>query len=126
MNTLVPSPRLAVGMPATRVKDDGGKTSRTLLNRVRDWRDHPAWVAFFECYDPLLHTWCQRYGLDGVASDEVCQRVWIALVSRMQTFRYDPSLGFRSWLWRLFHSRAIDWLRNQRTTQVPSLDAVPL
>jgi RNA polymerase sigma factor (sigma-70 family) len=113
-------------MPATRVKDDGGKTSPTLLNRVRDRRDHPAWVAFFERYDPLLHRWCGRFGVAGDESDELCQRVWIELASRLQTFRYDPSLGFRSWLWRLFHSRAIDWLRYRRTTQVPSLDAVPL
>ena len=126
MNTLAPSSRLAAGMSQTQVKDDPGTTSPTLLTRVRDWGDHPAWVAFFERYDPLLHRWCGRFGLDGDAADELCQRIWIELTSRLQTFRYDPSLGFRSWLWRLFHSRAIDWLRSRRTTQVPSLDAAPL
>jgi RNA polymerase sigma factor (sigma-70 family) len=126
MNTLVPSSRLAAGKSASRSQDDSGKTSPTLLVRVRDWGDHPAWVAFFERYDPLLHRWCGRFGLDGDTSDELCQRIWIELTSRLRTFRYDPSLGFRGWLWRLFHSRAIDWLRCRRTTQVPSLDAVPL
>ncbi len=104
---------------------EGGKTSPTLLDRVRDWEDHPAWMAFFERYNPLLRRWCCRFRLDADASDELCQRIWVELMARMRTFRYDPSRGFRKWLWRLFRSRAIDLLRNRRSTRLPGLDDLP-
>ena len=104
---------------------EDGKTSTTLLDRVRDWRDHPAWMAFYERYHPLLHRWCGRFRLDADASDELCQRIWVELMARMRTFRYDPSRGFRKWLWRLFRSRAIDLLRSRSTTLLPALDELP-
>ena len=101
---------------------DSGKTSATLLDRVRDWRDHPAWMAFFERYNPLLCRWCGRFGLDADTSDDLCQRIWVELMARMRTFRYDPSRGYRNWLWRLFRSRAIDLLRKRRSISLSSLD----
>jgi RNA polymerase sigma factor (sigma-70 family) len=96
------------------------------LDQVRDWNDHPAWRAFFDRYNPLLRLWCRRSGLTGDVADEVCQRVWIDLMARIRRFRYDPSRGFRGWLWRLYQSRAIDVLRKQRKTQLASLDEVRL
>jgi RNA polymerase sigma factor (sigma-70 family) len=104
---------------------DETKTSPNLLDRVRNWRDHPAWAEFFERYDPMLHRWCGRFALDGDAADELCQRIWFELMGRMRTFRYDPSRGFRKWLWRLFWSRAIDLLRRRRATAAPSYEDVP-
>ena len=112
-------------MPHECVSDpDGGKTSPTLLDRVRDWKDHPAWLRFHGRYNPLLRLWCRRFGLDDDASDELCQRIWVELMGRMRTFRYDPSRGFRDWLWRLFRSRAIDLLRHRRVTMLLSLDGL--
>jgi RNA polymerase sigma-70 factor, ECF subfamily len=115
----------AIGPPGDRSRAEGGKTSPTLLDRVRDWRDHPAWAEFHERYDPLLHRWCSRFSFDADTSDEVCQRIWVELMARMRTFRYDASRGFRRWLWRLFRSRAIDLLRNRRATQWHSYEAIP-
>ncbi len=105
---------------------DGETTSPTLLDQVRDWNDHPAWIAFFDRYNPLLRLWCRRAGLDGDITDEVCQRVWIELMARIRHFRYDPSRGFRGWLWRLYRSRAIDVLRKRSKTQFTALDLVCL
>jgi RNA polymerase sigma factor (sigma-70 family) len=104
------------------IDPDADKTSPTLLNRVRDWHDHPAWLRFHGRYQPLLRLWCRRFGLDDDASDELCQRIWVELMRRMRTFRYDPSRGFRNWLWRLFECRAIDLLRNRRVSTLPSID----
>jgi RNA polymerase sigma-70 factor, ECF subfamily len=106
-------------------KPDSGLTSPTLLDKVRDWGDRLAWLAFFERYNPMLLAWCHRFGLDGDAAEELCQRIWVELMARMQTFRYDPSRGFRRWLWRLCRSRAIDFLRRRRATQLPSIDDLP-
>jgi RNA polymerase sigma-70 factor (ECF subfamily) len=109
---------MEAGIPQRPAESDGAKTSPNLLDRVRDWGDHPAWARFFERYDPMLHRWCSRFSLDADTADELCQRIWVELMARMRTFRYDPSGGFRRWLWRLFRSRAIDLLRRRRTAQV--------
>ena len=127
---LVSGLKMSPGGPAMEPVGDGGdpdgtKTSPNLLDRVRDWDDHPAWAEFHELYNPMLRRWCGRFSLDADTSDELCQRVWIELMARMRTFRYDPSRGFRKWLWRLFRSRAIDLLRNRRATHVPSYEELP-
>jgi RNA polymerase sigma factor (sigma-70 family) len=103
---------------------EGGTTSPTLLDRVRDGRDHPAWNEFFARYDPMLHRWARRYGLDGESADELCQRAWQRLWPRMRTFQYDPSLRFRSWLRRFFHSRAMDMLKERSATKVISFEVL--
>jgi RNA polymerase sigma-70 factor (ECF subfamily) len=125
MTSMSRSRLMAAGIPRSPAESDGGKTSPTLLDRIRDWDDHPAWAEFFERYDPMLHRWCGRFSLDADTSDELCQRIWVELAARMRTFRYDPSRGFRKWLWRLFWSRAIDLLRQRRAGQFPSYEDVP-
>jgi RNA polymerase sigma-70 factor (ECF subfamily) len=103
-------------------RDDDSRTSTTLLDKVANWRDDPAWARFLDKYDPLLRRWCREYGLDDDSVDEVCQRVWIELANRMKTFQYDPSRTFRGWLRRLCESRVIDFLRQRRTATLLGLD----
>ncbi len=112
------------GEAVTMVQVDGGQTSPTLLGRVHDWGDDPAWNAFFARYHPLLRLWCRGFALKGDEGDELCQRIWIELTARMRTFRYDPGRGFRRWLWRLFRSRAIDLLRARRAARTTSFDEI--
>jgi RNA polymerase sigma factor (sigma-70 family) len=111
---------------SSMVQADSSLTSPTLLGQVRDWGDHPAWSAFYERYNPLLRIWCHGFALGSDDSDELCQRVWIELMTRMRTFRYDPGRGFRRWLWRLFRSRAIDLLRARRATRGHSVAELAL
>ena len=105
------------GTGSENMGQSGGETtSPTLLERVRDRRNHPAWAEFFERYDPLLHCWCRRYRLDDESSDELCQRTWNKLFPLMAAFQYDPGRGFRRWLWQLFRSRAMDMLGERRAS----------
>ena len=92
---------------------DGGKTNATLLERVRNWRDHPAWVEFFHRYDPVLRSWSRRSGFDDDASKELCQRIWIELADRVQRFHYDPSRRFRGWLREFWRCRALDFIEER-------------
>jgi RNA polymerase sigma factor (sigma-70 family) len=93
---------------------DDTLTSPTLLSKVADWQDHPAWMRFRGRYEPLLRQWCRGYGLDNDSIDEVCQRIWIELADRMKSFHYDPHRTFRGWLRRLCESRVIDFLRQRK------------
>jgi RNA polymerase sigma-70 factor (ECF subfamily) len=102
----------------------GDTTSPTLLGRLRDQGDDPAWREFFDRYDPLLRQWCRRYQLDGESVDELCQRTWHRLWPRMRTFQYDPSRRFRGWLRRFLHSRAMDMLNERKAHSLASLDTL--
>jgi RNA polymerase sigma-70 factor (ECF subfamily) len=95
-------------------RNDGGTTSPTLLRRVGDWDDLPAWHEFVARYDPLLRRWCREYRLDDDATGEVCQRVWVELAERMRGFRYDPGRRFRGWLRGVCRCRAIDLMRERQ------------
>jgi RNA polymerase sigma factor (sigma-70 family) len=97
---------------------DDGSTSSTLLSKVADWENHPAWVRFKHTYDPFLWRWCRGHGLDEDSIDEVCQRIWIDLSERMKTFEYDPSRTFRGWLRRVCDSRVIDFLRQRKAAVI--------
>ena len=66
-----------------------------------------------------------RYDLDPKTTEESCQRVWIDLSQRMQSFRYDPDKTFRSWLLRLCLSRPSDLLRKKKLDAVLSLEDYP-
>lgn len=105
-------------------QQDAGTTSPTLLERVRDRGDHPAWAEFVGRYDPLLRRWSRRYRLDEDSSDELCQRTWDRLWPLMETFQYDPSRRFRSWLWCFFRSRAMDMLGERGAAPSVPLEAL--
>lgn len=96
------------------IRADGTQTSATLLERVRDWGDHPAWAEFYRRYDPLLREWSRRSGLDEHAARELCQRIWVELASRMRLFHYDPGRRFRGWLRNLWRFRALDLIEERR------------
>jgi RNA polymerase sigma-70 factor (ECF subfamily) len=104
---------------------DAGTTNPTLLNRLGDWRDREAWVAFVTRFDPVIRSSSRRYRLDADSTEELCQRVWIDLARRMRTYRYDPGKTFRGWLCRLCQSRAIDLLRKKKADAVELLDETP-
>jgi RNA polymerase sigma factor (sigma-70 family) len=107
------------------IRYDAGTTNPALLNRLGDWRDHEAWLDFVTRYDPVIRSTSGRYRLDADTTEELCQRVWIDLARRMQSFRYDPGLTFRGWLRRLCQSRAIDLLRKKNADAVQSLGDYP-
>jgi RNA polymerase sigma factor (sigma-70 family) len=101
---------------------DGGTTSPLLLERLGDWSDDAAWNEFVARYRPLIELWCRRMRLDADTTEELCQRIWIALAHRMSSFEYDPSRKFRGWLKRLCHSRAIDLIRERRRQRVEAVE----
>src|SRR5579871_1576418 len=91
--------------------NDPLKTSRSLLCRLRDWRDHQAWITFMKRYDALIQATCRRSGLEPEAAEEVGQRVLCKLTVRLRDFVYDPARTFRGWLRQLVRRQAIDYQR---------------
>ena len=81
---------------------DGDTTDGALLARLGDWADHGAWTEFVRRYDPAIRRTCRAYRFDAETLEELCQRIWVELARRMQTYRYDPGSHFRGWLRRLW------------------------
>jgi RNA polymerase sigma factor (sigma-70 family) len=108
------------------IRSDDESTRPSLLERVRDRQNHPAWVEFFAYYDPMLRRWSRHLGFGDEASDELLQRTWERVWPLLLTFEYDPSRRFRGWLWRIFDSRAMDMLAEQRANPMLSLECLPI
>ncbi len=94
------------------------KTSRSLLCRLRDWRDHQAWITFLKRYGAGIEATCRHAGLHADAAEEVEQRVLCKLALRLRSFVYDPSRTFRGWLRQLVRREAIDYYRQNARTPV--------
>jgi RNA polymerase sigma factor (sigma-70 family) len=89
-------------------------TSPALLARVRELSNQAAWAEFVGYYNPRLRRWCRRFALAGDLADELCQRIWIELMRRMPSLRYDPSGSFRGWFWFIFRSQALNLMKERR------------
>ena len=89
----------------------GQTTNPKLLKQVVNWDDDFAWNEFFRAYDPWVRRWIGVYRLNDDQAEELSQRIWVELASRVRAFRYDPSRKFRGWLRRLIQFRALDLMR---------------
>jgi RNA polymerase sigma-70 factor (ECF subfamily) len=89
-------------------------TSLTLLERARN-RDNEAWHRLVHLYAPLVTSWCERSGLQGQDSDDVCQDVFGAVAAHLDTFRRDrPGDTFRGWLRTITRNKLLDHFRRRQ------------
>jgi RNA polymerase sigma-70 factor (ECF subfamily) len=89
------------------------ETRPSLLVRIRDAQDGPAWGLFVEVYAPLIHGYLRKRGLQDADAADVTQEVLRRVAQAIRRFEYDPHRGaFRGWLftvvrnqWRTFLER---------------------
>ena len=101
--------------PSTPGTDDLLPTRRSLLGRLKDWRDDRSWQEFFDTYWRLIYGVALKAGLSPSEAEEVVQETMLSVAKKMKDFRYDPVRGsFKGWLlqltgWRItnqFHRRS--------------------
>jgi RNA polymerase sigma-70 factor (ECF subfamily) len=94
-------------------------TSTTLLARLQlTPADQAAWTEFVESYGPRIQNWCRQWGLQDADAGDVSQTVLVKLMNAMQTFRYDRSKKFRSWLKTVAHHAWQDWVRSRKQVAI--------
>ena len=101
----------------TRANDLGGTppTRRTLLLRLRDWKDDHSWQEFYGIYARLIRGTALKAGLTREEAQEVVQDTMLAVAKQIRDFNYDPHIGsFKNWLLRITQRRAADQLRKRR------------
>lgn len=89
------------------------ETRPSLLVRIRDAADEPAWRLFVEVYAPLIHGYLRKRGLQDADAADITQEVLRRVAGGIRRFEYDPRRGaFRGWLftvvrnqWRSFLER---------------------
>ncbi len=75
------------------------QTRASLLCRIRDPADRPAWNEFVELYAPLLHRYAMKHGMQDADAADLAQDTLIRMLRAAPDFVYDPAKGsFRGWL----------------------------
>lgn len=95
-------------------------TRPSLLMRLHDAADGPAWTQFVEIYAPLIHGFGRKRGLQDADAADLTQEVLQAVARAIRGFDYDPRRGsFRGWLFTVVRNKLRTfWERQAR--QVPA------
>ncbi len=96
-------------------KDHWPTTHLSLLLRVHDPRENEAWGEFVNRYQPhILALIRDVFRLQPQDADDVAQDVLLKTVRAMQTFRYDSTHKFRSWLRTVTRNAVRDAFRSKQ------------
>ena len=86
-------------------------TRISLLLRLRDTHDLPAWNDFVKLYAPLVYGFARRKGLQDADAADIAQDVLTSVAQQMRQWQYTPERGsFRGWLFTITRNRLRNWL----------------
>jgi RNA polymerase sigma-70 factor, ECF subfamily len=88
-------------------------TSASLLERLRETGQKDAWARFVRLYTPLLFYWARKANLKESDACDLVQEVFVLLLEKLPTFRYQKDGGFRSWLRTVTLNKLRDLQRRQ-------------
>jgi RNA polymerase sigma-70 factor (ECF subfamily) len=90
-------------------------TSPSLLIRIRDRGDHLAWSQFLEIYQPLIHGFARKHGLQEADAADLTQEVLRAVALSVARLDYDPQRGsFRGWLFTVVRNKLRNFLESRQ------------
>jgi len=90
-------------------------TAPSLLVRLRDADDGPAWNQFIEIYSPVVYRYARRRGLQDADAADLMQDVLGSVANRIRKFEYEPSRGlFRAWLFTIVRNKVADAATRRR------------
>ena len=91
-------------------------TRPSLLVRLRDARDAPAWAQFVQVYAPLVYGFARRQGLQDADAADLTQEVLHTVARSIARLDYDPRRGsFRGWLFTVVRTRLSNFRDRRRT-----------
>jgi len=104
---------------------DTPTTQASLLVRLGDAADAPAWGQFVDLYAPPVYACARRHGLQDADAADVTQDVLRAMHGAFRRGDYDPARGpFRAWLFTVVRNKLRDFLaaRARRRCDPAGLD----
>jgi len=124
-------------LPRDECEEELIPTRKSLLGRLKDWRDNESWRDFFNTYWKLIYRFALQRGLNHEQAEEVVQDTILAVAKGIQNFEYDPEkCAFKTWLLTVTRSKIANQLARQARTggrvdhgddsrPTPLLDRVP-
>ncbi|MEQ1825879.1 MAG: sigma-70 family RNA polymerase sigma factor [Pirellula sp.] len=99
-------------------------TRASLLLKLRDPRDHEAWVEFVVLYEPVIYRMLKKFGLQDADALEVMQELLLAVSRSVDRWTPGQEYGsFRVWLRRVTRNLVVNWVRRRKRQLVTtSLD----
>src|SRR5438067_668051 len=93
---------------------DSPLTRPSLLVRVRDSADGPAWAQFVDVYAPLVYGFARKHGLQDADAADLTQDVLRRVSQAAGRLEYDPERGsFRGWLFTVVRNALRTFLDRQ-------------
>jgi len=90
------------------------RTRQSLLVRLRDPADGPAWRTFVDVYAPAVFAFARRNGLQPADASDVTQDVCRNVAQALRSSAYDPDRGrFRGWLFAIVRNQLKMFRRSQ-------------
>lgn len=94
-------------------------TRASLILRLPTKADAEAWREFVSIYEPFLHRFVRRQGLQDADARELVQDVLLSVVQAVGHWQQDATRAkFRTWLFRIARNRLIDVLRKQQKKEM--------
>jgi RNA polymerase sigma-70 factor (ECF subfamily) len=98
---------------------------RSLLDRLKDGPDSPAWREFDRLYRPLLQHWVRPYLLQPADVDDLAQEVFVVVLNKLAGFVPTGPGAFRAWLRAILAYRLQTfWRKKVRGHAVGAFDAM--
>jgi RNA polymerase sigma factor (sigma-70 family) len=107
---------------------DTPTTQASLLVRLGDAADAPAWGQFVDLYAPPVYACARRHGLQDADAADVTQDVLRAVHGAFRRGDYDPNRGrFRAWLITIVRNKLRDFVtaRGRRRGDPAGLENLP-
>lgn len=103
-------------------------TRASLLLKLRDPRDHEAWLEFVSHYEPVIYRLLRKTGLRDADAQDVLQELLLAVSRNIERWEVGREFGsFRGWLRRVTRNLVVSWVRRQKkqvTTSSIDLDSL--
>jgi RNA polymerase sigma-70 factor (ECF subfamily) len=95
------------------------ETSTGLLRGARDCSNSDAWQRLVSLYEPLLHGWLRRQGVQHADAEELVAETLATVAHSLPNFQHNGHAGaFRSWLRGILVNRLRTFRRSQRVRSV--------
>jgi len=103
--------------------DSVWKTSKTLLQKIKDNHDDRSWEEFVFYYRDFIFNVIVKMNISHHDAEDITQRVLIKLWKTLPQFNYQPEKGrFRGWLCRITGNEVKDFFRAKGRTPVVDLE----